>query len=349
MHNIVVIVGNGFNSMLKEFIKIEYDSKIDLFNKFTEDEIDDLCSEINDITGLWERFDDFFEELIEEYRYTSEELIKMIHLVLEFLTNIDMISKLVPDMDDNIEKFKEGLNSCIARRIFEISEEFRSFELNDGYSRIAQIFPEFGKEVMAILKENNIKKSYFVTTNYDGILDTLLCAGGNFLFADGFGNDQNSNKVYREYNFKKDHLRVHLHGSYRFFYNGFQVNKLSKGTKNENPVMIFNQPRYKKKQIMNYDILREYYRELENRLNDSNKVIIIGNSLRCEPHIKKLILTKFNKKENEIVIFDQNPQRVENELLNRKHNFKTNIIPIYTDDISDIYQFLDIFSSVIQG
>ncbi len=310
----IVLTGNGFNFMVKSFISNNtgrYSSELDI----SQEKLTTLTEEIGEITALWREFDDFFKELLDTYpSFNHEELIKMINSVLEFFSNSDYIQKLIPHCSDSVSELKSGMEEVIINRIMEICKKFRDFENDLNHGLVRRIFPEFGRNVREILKDRNDRVLY-LTTNYDGIKDTLLYGSGG-LIADGFGNDpQNGNLVLTERNLDFSELLLHLHGSYKFQKSSYETIKLRGTTQNTNPLMIFNQPELKEKQIKSDNVLGEYFRIFKQRLEESKEFIIIGNSLKTEPHIISSIDDFFNKEGNTLYIYDANPEDVKEKLM----------------------------------
>lgn len=52
MSNVVVIVGNGFNYMIKNFIQAEYDHNKSIHDQFSVSDINTLCEHMEKIINL---------------------------------------------------------------------------------------------------------------------------------------------------------------------------------------------------------------------------------------------------------------------------------------------------------
>ncbi|RUM58189.1 MAG: hypothetical protein DSY60_02530, partial [Persephonella sp.] len=66
------------------------------------------------------------------------------------------------------------------------------------------------------------------------------------------------------------------------------------------PILILNAPSLKEKQIKNFSLLKTYLYAFEKDLKKSNVLIIWGQSLENDPHIKEIIERKFINN-NEII------------------------------------------------
>ena len=343
----IILTGNGFNYMIMNFIKNSISNYTNELN-LTQEELNDLNDKIQEITALWKEFDKFFKDLMKEYpTLNSEEIIKMINLVLNFLSNSDTLEKLIPDCKEHIAPIKLGMEKAIGEKILEICNKFRTFEQSDNYKLIKKLFPNFGDKIRSSLTEKNIQP-LFLTTNYDGIEDTILTNHGTFI-PDGFGKNKHGDLVLIEDNLNKDELFFHIHGSYKFKKDFYETIKLRQTSENLNPLMIFNQPELKKKQIMEDNVLREYFYIFEEKLKTCKNFIIIGNSLKNEPHIIELLKKQeFNDEHHNLYIYDNNPEQVEktinNEFKRKIINF--NIKKINTEIFNNSEKFIDNLLSI---
>ena len=320
----IILTGNGFNYMINSFIRNNQGYYSEEYG-VPKEQTSNLADEISEITSLWKEFDKFFKKLIENYpEMTHEELIRMINSVLEFLNNSEKIREIVPDCSDSISKLKTGMEEVIGEKILEICKKFRDFESNRNHSLIKRIFPDFGQKIRGICSEKS-DTCLYITTNYDGIKDTLFSYEG--YINDGFGYDSYRNLVFTEDNFKSNQLLLHVHGSYKFQKGFYETIKLTGTRENKNPLMIFNQPELKEKQIKADNVLNEYFKEFKRRLEQSDRLVIVGNSLINEPHIISAIDYNFNRTGNEIHIYDASPENVkkilEKNIKKRKFDIKT--------------------------
>ncbi|RSK43753.1 hypothetical protein [Hymenobacter rigui] len=85
---------------------------------------------------------------------------------------------------------------------------------------------------------------------------------------------------------------------------------------NNEPVMVFNQPESKGHIIKNDNVLNEYFRYLKLLLKSENtsRLVILGNSMEAEPHLKAVIKEYFNRPNTEIIVSSRAPHKVSNEL-----------------------------------
>lgn len=335
----IILTGNGFNFMINSFIE-NNKGALSRELKIPIEKIDELISDISEITSLWQEFDELFEELIKTYpEMTHEELIRMINMVLEFFNGSESIERLVPNCSSAISYLKDGLESVLVEKIINICEKFKTFEAKDNYKILNKIFPDFGKSFRDIMK-GICSDVLYITTNYDGIKDTLLAENYDFI-ADGFGMGSNGSLVLTENNLGYNELCLHLHGSYKFQKEFYETIKLRGTTENKNPLMIFNQPELKEKQINSDNVLREYFFKFKNRLRSGEKLIIIGNSLRNEPHIISAINKFFNKEGNTVYIYDACPESVEGILKEKISTPLFDIRLINTKEFSSSTDFIN--------
>lgn len=343
-NKVVFLVGNGFNYIVKNWIsKMNYN---------LNEEYNNIIKDIEDIISLWNDFGSIFEEIKTVFNNLSdEEIIKLIHLSFDFVKNISCSSNKEQDKNsmeifDCIKKIKSFFNDTIITKICEINKKFIELDRSGFNSKFKNIFEKFSRKVLDILEE---KENYtFVTTNYDGILELLLLKNKEYFTCDGFGKEHNK-LILKDENLK-DPLLMHLHGSYKYKYNSFGnfVEKLKKDEVIEDfnkiePVIIFNRPELKEKEIMKYDVLRKYFEKFKEKLEEANTLFIIGQSLKNDPHILNSIIEYFNKEDNEIYILDKNFEKVKEFLDVEYHNYKIKKVEeVILEDYENFLQWLKI-------
>ncbi|MBW3364563.1 hypothetical protein [Pontibacter populi] len=213
-----------------------------------------------------------------------------------------------------------------------VGKQFTRFETDGGYSLINTAIPNLGKSFYELLNTKEVNSFYLCTTNYDGILDSLLtyyCGEElkrKFVLKDGFIHGHFENSLFRRSKYKI----AHLHGSYKYFKSSDSTIKLERGVVNSNPVMIYDDPNCKEAAIRQDSVLSANLLELEYQLKVCDRVIIIGNSFKTEPHLKRLINTHFNRPNTQIIISSDKPEEVASTL-EPYYNF-----PIYTQSTMHI-------------
>ncbi|UHG93304.1 SIR2 family protein [Spirosoma oryzicola] len=345
---IAFIIGNGFNFLVRDIV-LAFPTNLLPTNLKTSK--DDLANAISAITSLWRRFEELFYELKDKNpRLNDEELIRMIYSVIDFFSSIEAFQKALPH--ETIESIKEVFDFLLIDRIRDIAEEFRQHENSEGYKDLKRLFPFFGDHFKSILERNNIKDCDFFTTNYDGILDTLLTRSTRdlgYLTVDGFGNNKDYPLYLRLYDdtLQNNHIRcIHLHGSYRFEKkNGETLKTRNDNNKaNSDPVIIFNNPLFKEQLIRRDPVLNHYYNFMSSSLEEADKLIIIGNSMQNEPHLKSLIQRKFKDPSQRLYICSRNPDQVADQF---KGVYFKNIVKRSTASITTIEDFLSLFNSLM--
>ncbi|MCQ4140144.1 hypothetical protein, partial [Chryseobacterium sp. EO14] len=340
--NMLLLVGNGFNYMVENWINNLPEHLID--NKIKESK-NDITQKISEITKLWQKFNDIFEEIREKNpKLNDEELIRIIYSVIDLFSNMSGLEKIMGP--EKLLELKGLFDSLLLEKIRDIALEFKSHHESIGYKNIKKLFPDFGKNFNQILIDNKVEYLHIYTTNYDGILDTLLTDDPRgFIFHDGFGNIHNDRFLgFYEYNINYSKIICHLHGSYLYEKNFGVTYKLKENLENNEPVMIFNNPDFKENIIKKDTVLSEYYKILESDLKTADQLIIFGNSMANEPHIKKLIQKYGNKKELKILIFSNSPEKVSQEL---EGFYNYNISEFNTKDYNTPYIFFNELKKIL--
>jgi hypothetical protein len=164
MQKPIFLIGNGFNFLIADILKKQIETD-ELFCG-ADSNLIQTEKDIREITALWKKFDDLFEELSKEYPLSQEELLKMIHSVIDFFSNFEGLLKFFSDKEEYrkyreyLEKLKKLMNKVLLEKIIAISEEFRQHEEKAGYKNIKKLFPDFGEEFRKILSELTKEKQY---------------------------------------------------------------------------------------------------------------------------------------------------------------------------------------------
>ncbi|RTQ48516.1 hypothetical protein EJV47_16220 [Hymenobacter gummosus] len=315
----VFLVGNGFNYLVANIIKSHDGTGL---SKRVVDAKDACINNIEFLTRLWERFDEAFAELKKEAKgLNEEELIGLVQCVINFLSCLE---GLVENVDiSQIQKLLGTLfDKFLVQKVIEIAQDFRRHENIEEYKHIKQYFKIIPYEIESFIKSNPQCLFNLYTTNYDGILETVFAKErregvSGFLGEDGFIRKISENPV----RLALDRTRLenqkikflHLHGSYKFAKNFGMTCKILGNTQNNNPVMVFNRPEHKGNLVRGDDVLNTYFEKLRRDLSTCDKFIILGNSMRNEPHIKELLRDSI-RSEATIVVCSRNPKEIKDQI-----------------------------------
>ncbi|UOU97745.1 hypothetical protein MUU74_14725 [Chryseobacterium daecheongense] len=338
----ILLVGNGFNYMVENWIN---NLSNDLVKGMTGQNKDEITKNINEITKLWQKFNEIFEEIkLKNPRLNDEELIRIIYSVIDLFSAMSGLEKIMGK--EKLEQLKGLFDSLLLEKIKDIALEFKNHHESVGYKNIKKLFSDFGNNFNQILIDNNVDYIHIFTTNYDGILDTLLTNNPyGFIFHDGFGNIQDEKFLgFYEYNINFNKIICHIHGSYLYQKSFGKTFKLRENIENSDPVMIFNNPDFKEDIIKKDSVLLQYYEILESDLKDADQLIIFGNSMINEPHIKNLIKQYGNREDLKILIFSTNPDDVAEEL---KEYYGFDIARTNTRDFDSTTKFLTEFQKIL--
>lgn len=338
----ILLVGNGFNYMVESWIN---NLPEDFISSKIEENKNEITQKINEITKLWQKFNDIFEEIKQKNpKLNDEELIRIIYSVIDLFSTMSGLEKIMGK--EKLSQLKSLFDSLLLEKIRDIALEFKRHHESVGYKNIKKLFPDFGKNFHQILVDNKVDYIHIFTTNYDGILDTLLTnEPSGFIFKDGFGSTISDRLLqFYEYNISFNKIICHLHGSYLYEKNFGITYKLKGNLENTDPVMIFNNPDFKEDIIKKDTVLLEYYQILESDLKDADQLIIFGNSMANEPHIKNLIKKYGNREHLKILIFSTNPEKVSEEL---KNFFDYDIIEFNTKNFISANIFLEEFKKIL--
>lgn len=342
---ISLIVGNGFNFLVESIIRNLSPQAIPGTLTATPDEI---ATKIHDISILWEKFELLFNELKKNVKgLNDEELIRLIYAVLDFFSNLEGLEKVISK--EKIADLKNTFEFLLIDRIKEIAEEFRQHQESEGYKNLKRLFPTFGESFKTLVETNSVESCDIFTTNYDGILDTLLTKNPRgFLTVDGFGNIDGDDKYLKLYdsNLYGYQIRcLHIHGSYRFEKKNGITYKTKENSKNEDPVIVFNNPNQKEELIKRDHVLKEYFDIVGDSLKSSTKLIIFGNSMTNEPHLKNQINRHFNSADKLIYACSRNPGQIAKEL-DTHYKHQVNLRP--TDGINSMKGIIDFLDEIVK-
>ena len=314
MANIAFIIGNGFNHFIYSLID-KYSEDL-IFEKTSRVKAD-ILHEITEITQLWKRFDEIFSELIlkSENRLNEEQLIQIVHTLFEVLPQLENFKKLIsPNL---FRALTDIFDSVLLSKIQEVTDRFRQHQESGGYGNIRSLFPEFGRHFETTFSTNHVCQIF--TTNYDGILDALLSKPQKkYIYSDCFINtDPPSNYLQIIPDFVNEpnrKLLAHIHGSYLYEkVNGITYKQRPAG-RNQNPSVVFNNPNYKLSQISADNVLSTYFDRFVKVMKTFNVIILVGNSLETEPHIKVVIKKYFDRSNTKIIVCDTSPDQIASKL-----------------------------------
>ncbi len=315
----VILLGNGFNISLREFVSDE-----------------NVKEQIEAIIKLWNEFDKLVEnnkEFIEKILEDLNKSFYILSIIKPFYEN--------GELKNCLDKLKEQFHSEFIDRLWDIVFEFIKQENNNFYRELANyfhidLFPKINP-YKKISEKGNID---IYTTNYDGIAEIL--------FGYDAKEEQGYNKIklrdmfrgcdgYPTYVcFSEDGYRedlnepklLHLHGSYKFYvydffpywsYKEIKVSRdylenfVKENKTHLEPIIILNAPKFKEKQIKNFHILNTYLKVFEENIKKTNTLVVWGQSLENDPHIKKIIDENFinnRDEERKIIIIDVNENHV---------------------------------------
>ena len=330
----ILIVGNGFNYMINSWIdnlNEDYIKNLNIGSK------EDLKSDISKITVLWKKFNDIFQEIKKNNRNISEEeLIRLIYSVIDLFSNLPGLEKIFEP--EKIEELKNLFSSFLLDKIREIALEFKQHHESTGYKNLKRVFPTFGKDLNEILKSKDIEYFNIFTTNYDGLLDTLLTNHPfGFIFSDGFSHFDEKNLIISSEYIKNDKLICHLHGSYLYKKEFGFTYKMKSNFLNTEPIMVFNNPDQKEEIIKRDNVLSKYYDILIDNLQSADNLVIFGNSMNNEPHLKNLIKKFGNRESLSVYVCSTSPNKIKEQV---EKFYEHNIREINTTSFTTPNEFL---------
>jgi len=333
---VLLIVGNGFNHLLLNIVRNYPFYRMPKVIKTSRDRMVEV---IERITYLFSEFK-FLDILKENHNANDwEGGLTGYNKNCELLDNHKLLNE--PFAIGTI--LKQNMHLLVQNQMKIVADKFSNSESQGSYKDIKRLLPSFGIKFMDRLRSNGITDLSIFTTNYDGILDTLLTdQSNNFLFQDSFGYSdiQNTLKFHPQYLYRSHFSMFHIHGSYKFLEKNGETFKIKAGMKNENPVMVLSGADSKEDIISSNHVLSSYYKKFISNLNEYDRVIIFGNSLNSEPHLKKAIKENFDRIGTELVICSNNPNKVEEQLTGYYNQF---IYKFSTDDVIRELDLLNLF------
>ncbi|RSK45206.1 hypothetical protein [Hymenobacter rigui] len=349
--SIAFIVGNGFNYIIGDIINRPAGA-LETPEQLHERRA--TAMSIREITALWQKFDAVFLELSNQFqergiRINHEEMIRMIYAVINLFSSISGFEQVIPPSD--IEKLRSVFDGFLLDKIREIAKEFKDHEDSDAYSRIRSYFPTVPATVTEFIQSRQLGKVRVFTTNYDGIFDTIFTNWpmGGFIFSDGFIKSNSYPDLLElepAYVASNTLVAAHLHGSYRFTKRFGRTYKTRANYDNSEPVMVFNNPNMKEEIVRADNVLSAYYQHLALILKKYDKLVILGNSMEAEPHIKKLINKYFNREGTSITVCSRNPSTIKNEVLPFYN--RGEIHELSTNGISTEQDLIDLFDHLLR-
>jgi NAD-dependent SIR2 family protein deacetylase len=338
---VVMLVGNGFNCQIASLIS---NLSGESLPKDLETSPKDILTNLNILSQLGFCPDGTYGEINPDHTILMKE--ENIRVIRSFIQSAGLES----DTLDWKAAAKKYLSLKLQELRREVGERFRRYQHQGGYSDIKKLFRYFGDNFIKLLDENDISKIHICTTNYDGVLDTLLTTSRGkdaFLFKDGFGNGKSEYfKEIKTHSFNQlNQYLFHLHGSYKFQKQDGETFKISGHLKNDKPVIVFNNPDLKEWIINKDRVLCAYFEKLKSDLKTFDRLIIYGNSLINEPHIKKAVQDNFNRPNTNVVICSLNPEEVEKEI---KPYYSQRIYKVATQKITSEKELLHLFDQLFK-
>lgn len=355
-----MVVGNGFNLLLKGIINSSIEdhaiwvlkpcpSFVKEKEKKEKEKKEKVVKEIEEISRLWSEYDTIFKMVKDNsnQKLNDEEVIRLIHTSLDVFSVLDIFKKILTK--DQIKEMKSIFEILMWDKIKDVSKKFMNLHEKNFYSEISIMFPNFGKKFDEILSNKKDNPIHIYTTNYDGILDTLLIKDYRFNFVDGFGEDGDIDflSIDAPKINESPKLLAHIHGSYLYEKQNNISKKQRRCTLNNHPIIVFDNPDTKKFIIKNDNILSAYYKQLRDDLSSFDKLIIFGNSMQNEPHLKEIIKAHFDKEGNQLIICSYDEESIEKVKEQLKGSFSQLIIGRTTKDIKTESQLLALFKEII--
>jgi NAD-dependent SIR2 family protein deacetylase len=338
---VVMLIGNGFNCQIASLISNMSQERLP---KELETSPGDILNNLNALSRLGFCPNETYGVIQPDHSILMKE--ENIRIIKHFLQS----AGLENHPSDWKAEARKYLSLKLQELIIAIGERFRRYQDQGGYRDIKKLFRYFGESFICLLEENKVEKIHICTTNYDGVLDTLLTTPRGrdaFLFKDGFGNGRSGNyKEIKPASFRLlNRYLFHLHGSYKFLNLDGETCKITGNVINDNPVIVFNNPD-KKERIINRDrVLSAYFEKLKADLKTFDRLIIYGNSLINEPHIKQAIQQHFNRAHTELVICSLHPHTVEKEV---KPYYSQKIYKVATGNITSEQELLNLFDQLFK-
>jgi hypothetical protein len=350
-----ILVGNGFNKLLANMISS-----------------DSISNRLNEIAVLYNKFSELFEEIKNEYSLRSEE--EAIELFYNALTIVNLVINNSLNPQENwkvcLNEIKQELDREVMDKIYSVIDEFISDETTGFYGNLRKELKKYGFFINRESIKQNKDRLFIFTTNYDGSVDIFF----RFNDKDGFiFNDLFNRRACPEYTEEyvcfdnsitpEPPLLFHIHGSYKFFIKqqGFRYVTIklsdynSSDYRNLIPVIIYNAPNMKQELIKKFEVLSTYFSFFKKNLQENTeKLIIIGQSLLSDPHILDAISQSYLSLD-EIVIMDIDDQleKVKDRIYKRviqkfgENNLLDKFRLINTREIRDISEFYDILEKLI--
>jgi hypothetical protein len=152
-------------------------------------------------------------------------------------------------------------------------------------------------------------RSHIGVLNYDDLLynaliSTNILNGYYGTLIDGYSNCEFNPKSLDKYRKYDLGFFLNLHGSPLFVGNRKVYGKEKKNLEaNDESHIVLTHSKYKQNIILQSEILSEYWRRLEEALNESEKLVLFGYSGK-DDHLNILICTHFKQKEISVIEWD---------------------------------------------
>ena len=350
MKKTVFIIGNGFNNIIADIVKNTPAANLPNNVAYTQES---TVENILQITKLWEKFDRDFDQLVKDTNQSNhEELIETVYAVINFFSSLERFRDTI-----GVEKIKEikGLfDNFLVEKIIAIARDFREHENLSEYKSLKSYFPALPGFISNLFESDKNRFVNIYTTNYDGVLDTIISKPfdrkeqkSGFQGVDGFTRFNTFSNVLldfvNEHMDLKQLLVLHLHGSYKFTKYGGVTCKIKGLHENNQPVMVFNQKRIKGQIVRADNVLSAYFERLRSDVKDANRLVILGNSMKTENHIKDMLKANLGP-EVQVVACSRTPSNVTKEI---KSFVNREVTEISTEGITTERELIDLLGALI--
>jgi hypothetical protein len=322
MKTTTFLIGNGFIKHLQKVVCNEIESHPSERSNL-EFYQNHVLHGLEQVDSLFGEFDNLERELASILGLEDKSLELVYHLTDDVISWYRTKSKY-HKAEFNLKQCLDSISlvgqQLVNEKIIPIVEKFEDQEIECLYRSISQWTEnKIGEEIDIHLKRTGNNLGVF-TTNYDGFVEQFLRTSNSknqgFLFKDGFAGDSSHPLTLYKPHFNYNRFIGHLHSSYKYGWNGNQWVKFrtSRSSRNVDPLIVYMKPSQKKRFIDNNPVLRAYWIHFEKWLNNTEELVIYGNSLNSDPHIKDVIKESLSK-DASVYIADINAQKVYDENL----------------------------------
>lgn len=302
--------------MVKDLIKELIEKEI-----LKREDYEGLVKEICNLSKLWSSFSDDeqnFKKNNQDSRFKINTYEDFLGITNAFFNTLELNSENFNELK-SIKKLNDELKSYKNKKIASISKKFIEVESENFFEKIASI----GKIYSEKIKEMRKVDILFATTNYDGIFEHLLRTTKNqWLTKDEFRHGK-----YEHEKLKEKNILLHLHSSYKYEFEKKtkslrKVRKDKKIKNRENGILVYDDPKNKLEAIKSYPELYNSFQYFEACIKETDKIFIVGNSLKSDPHICEIIKDKIKDEKTKIYIIDIDIEGIQNILTEGSEELK---------------------------